>query len=68
MANEQKCSSLDAKQAGELLGVKESTIRKWVLERSIPYHKLGRLVRFDSQELAEFWGQSKREPIGREVN
>ena len=42
MANEQKCSSLDAKQAGELLGV--------------------------SQELAEFWGQSKREPIGREVN
>ncbi len=45
MANEQKCSSLDAKQAGELLG-----------------------VRFDSQELAEFWGQSKREPIGREVN
>jgi excisionase family DNA binding protein len=32
------------------LGVTQSCIRRWVLERKIAFVKLGRLVRIDSQE------------------
>ena len=49
---------LNAKETAELLGVKESTIRKWVLERKIPFVKVGALVRFNSCDIEAI--QAKR--------
>ena len=40
-----------AKETAELLGVKESTIRKWVLERKIPFVKVGASLRFNSNDI-----------------
>jgi excisionase family DNA binding protein len=33
------------------LDVSVNTVRSWVWMRQIPYHKLGRLVKFDLQEI-----------------
>lgn len=56
---------IDAKQAGELLGVPAS----WVLAQAradrIPHVRLGRYVRFEADEL-EQWRQTRRRgPTGR---
>ena len=37
-----------------LLKVTEAAVRKWVLKKEIPYHKLGKLVRFRPVEI-ECW-------------
>ena len=37
---------LNTKELAEVLGVSERTIRAFVLERRIPYIKVGRCVRF----------------------
>jgi excisionase family DNA binding protein len=42
---------LTVKQAAALLAVKPRTIYAWVADRSIPFHKVGRLLRFDRAEL-----------------
>ena len=41
-------------QAADFLGVKISTIYKWVHMRKIPFRKHGRLLRFDRQSLADW--------------
>lgn len=41
----------DVKEASKFLHVAESTIRKWVVEKRIPYVKLGTLVRFKEEDL-----------------
>jgi excisionase family DNA binding protein len=33
------------------LDVSINTVRSWIWMRQIPYHKLGRLVKFDLQEI-----------------
>ncbi len=38
-------------ETAELLGVKERWLRRAVEERRIPFYKLGRLVRFASEDL-----------------
>lgn len=35
----------------EMFDLKEETVRGWVKKREIPYHKLGRLVRFKLTEI-----------------
>jgi len=42
---------LTPSQAADFLGVKLSTIYKWVHMRKIPFRKHGRLLRFDRQSL-----------------
>ena len=42
---------LTAKQVGELLEVKISTVYDWVARGVIPYVKLGRLLRFKKNEI-----------------
>ena len=46
----------------EYLDVKPKTVRSWVWMRKIPYHKLGRLVKFDLQEI-ENWLKIRRVEI-----
>lgn len=40
--------------AAEILGLSKHTIRRYVLERKIPFIKLGNAVRFDPNELAQY--------------
>jgi excisionase family DNA binding protein len=51
---------LTTTQVAEWLQVAESTIRKWVHYRFIPYVKLGRCVRFRGEEI-EKWLDERAE-------
>jgi excisionase family DNA binding protein len=53
---------LNVAEVANLLGIKVSTIRAWVLERKIPYYKIGRSIRFSEQELQEFLQKNHRIP------
>ena len=36
------------------LSIKPETLRRWVMQRRIPFKKIGRIVRFDPDELSEW--------------
>lgn len=42
---------INVREVAEALGVKVPTVRKWVLERKIPFTKLGALVRFKPEDI-----------------
>lgn len=46
-------------QLAEHLGVQKSTIYGWVHMREIPHYKIGRLLKFRSDEIEE-WIQGRR--------
>ena len=45
---------LSVTQAAEILGVRESTIRAWLLRRVLPRVKCGRAVRIPAQAIEDF--------------
>lgn len=53
---------LNVTQAATLLGVSVDTIYSWTMRKTIPFYKLGRLVRFKKSELMEFIEGKKIEP------
>lgn len=55
-----KRQPLDVPEVATYLGVKESYVRHLVHERRIPFYKVGRLVRFDPDEL-DVWFKSGRQ-------
>ncbi len=59
---------LDAEGAARYLSVTVWAIRRWVSQRRIPYLKVGRLTRFDRQDLDELIEKLKvppgRHPLG----
>lgn len=50
---------LDVKELSGYLGVKEGTLYVWVCYKKIPHVKMGKLVKFDLQEI-ENWLKTKR--------
>jgi len=54
---------LTIREASEQLGLRESTLRKWVLQRRITYCKLGRSVRFPVGVVEKLIRESYRQPI-----
>ena len=54
---------LSVRTLSEMLDVKEATIRKWVLDRDIPYHKLGKLVRFKLSEIRAWYEKEKMDVV-----
>ena len=44
------------------LEIKKQTAYSWVYQKKIPYLKIGRLVKFDKQEI-DRWIDSKRVPV-----
>lgn len=42
---------LDTKEAADYLGIKKSTLYEWVIQRKIPYTKVGRLLKFRIEDL-----------------
>lgn len=45
---------LDTKEASQFLGISRNTIYEWVVQKKIPYVKVGRLTKFRQEEL-EAW-------------
>ena len=45
---------IDAKELADCLGLSVWTIRKWRAERSIPFIKLGRSIRFNRKEVVDY--------------
>lgn len=60
---EQDRTMLTVDEAAKILGTSERHVRDLIYRRSIPYLKIGRLVRLDSQELAD-WIRERRVPAG----
>ena len=52
---------LTIKEASEQLGLRESTLRKWVLQKRIGYHKLGRSIRISAEAVSKMIRDSYRE-------
>ena len=53
---------LTAREVAEWWSLSPSTILDWYEQGSLPGHKLGRAVRFDRAELAD-WLASQRKPV-----
>jgi len=52
---------LDSSQIAGMLGITERHVRRLVLERRIPFAKVGRFVRFDPRDI-EQWVQAAKVP------
>jgi len=52
---------LDSSEIARLLGITERHVRRLVLERRIPFAKVGRFVRFDPRDI-ERWVQAAKVP------
>ena len=53
---------IDIEQAAERLGVTVRFMRRLIDERRIPYHKIGKYVRFDPADIDHFAIQGRVEP------
>lgn len=53
---------LDINELAEHLGVTHRHIRRLIAERRIPYVKVGRLIRFDPDEISGWLDQGRRAP------
>ncbi|MBI5453937.1 MAG: helix-turn-helix domain-containing protein, partial [Deltaproteobacteria bacterium] len=51
---------LDTKEASELLGIKKNTLYEWVIQRKIPFVKVGRLTKFRRDALEEWLKKRSR--------
>lgn len=58
-----KASFLTVIDLAEYLRVSPKTIRNWVLHKEIPYFKVGRLVRFQQEEVMK-WILERRNTYG----
>jgi excisionase family DNA binding protein len=50
---------LTVKELGDYLNIKEKTIYYWVENNSIPFYRIGKLVRFKKPEV-DVWMNSKK--------
>lgn len=56
---------LDVHAVADAIGVSEKTVRRLVARRSIPFHKIGPLVRFDEADVRAWLDESRVEQVGR---
>lgn len=54
---------LDITGAADRLGVPRSFIRRLVLERRVPYFKVGKYVRFEAVDLEDWLASRRVEPL-----
>ncbi len=53
---------LNVRDLCNYLEIEINTVYSWVYQKKIPYLKIGRLVKFDKQEI-DRWIDSKRVPV-----
>lgn len=54
---------LTIEEAADRLGVTVRMVRRLVAERRLPYHKVGRWVRFDPVEIDEWFAATRVAPL-----
>lgn len=63
---------ISLEEAAEHLGVKPTTLYKWLERKKLPGHKVGRLWRFKTEELDEWvksgQGMNENDPERKEKN
>ncbi len=59
---------LNYSECAEYLGVKETTLRIWVSQGKVPYTKIGRSVRFTSEQVNEILENGRHEATARCIN
>lgn len=50
---------INVKEASEILSVKESTLRSWIIQGRVPHVRLHKLVRFRESDLMKWIGCSE---------
>ncbi len=55
--------TLGVAEAAKILGCTPKTLRVWVSQRRVPHVKIGKLVRFRPQDLADYLDQHQI-PVG----
>ena len=66
MSTEMETYLSPEKLAGHL-GIAVKTVRKWVLQREIPYYKLGKVIRFRLSEIEEWIDRNKQKIVSAEA-
>lgn len=56
---------LDIQGVAVRLGTSERFVRRLVSERRVPFHKVGRYVRFDPADIDEWLGENRVESVAR---
>ena len=59
MTSSTSINLIDYKAAAALLGIRPQSLRRLVSQRRVPHLHVGRLVRFDVQDLQEFLNSQK---------
>ena len=50
---------MSAKEVAPRLGVAEGTIYQWVMQKRIPFIKVGRALRFDEKDISDWLNRNK---------
>ena len=50
---------LSVEEISQHLGIKKDTVYKWVRNRNMPSHKVGRLLKFQAKEIDEWIREGK---------
>ena len=45
---------LSIREASELLGVAETTLREWIYQKRLPFYRLGRAIRLKQDDILKF--------------
>ncbi|TLD41849.1 MAG: hypothetical protein JETT_1866 [Candidatus Jettenia ecosi] len=64
IAKNEDSEYLNVNQVATFLGVSVDTVYSWTMRKSIPFYKLGKLVRFKRSELIAYMDSLKVEPYG----
>lgn len=59
---------LSVDEIGTYLGVKRDTVYKWISEKSMPAHKVGRLWKFKKDQVDEWVRQGGASETGEKDN
>ena len=54
---------IGVKELAEYLGIRVNTIYMWTFQKKIPYFKIGKLVKFDLEEIDNWLNGKKVEPL-----
>jgi excisionase family DNA binding protein len=57
---------LSIARAAPVLGVSAFTLRRWIRERRLPYHRVGRRIVLDRRDLEVFLRRCRVEPRQRQ--
>jgi len=65
--NVMKQQLVSVRTLSNALDIPEKTIRAWVYKRTVPYRKIGKLVRFDVEEIRAWYNTGLVAPLQEDI-